>query len=56
MPREQQLAQCAEQLLASIVDGQITGELVGYYEDIFTEALKGTLHEEETMKQATADL
>ena len=41
--REEQLAHCAEQLLASFEDGQVGGILADYYKDIFTLALKGEL-------------
>ena len=47
MTREQQLVQCAEQLLASIKDGSIKGPLRHYYREIFGLALKGQLFEED---------
>ena len=43
--REQQLAQCAEQLLAVLKDGSVD-DMADYFEDIFTQALAGTLFEE----------
>ena len=40
--REQQLTQCAEQLLAVLKDGSVD-DMADYFEEIFTLALKGEL-------------